>query len=68
MCTVSCATSATSRSFRTDAVSTPSDLHVWSLSESKIVASVHIMVKGPDLVNVSREIKRRFHRFGIHSS
>ncbi|GAA5851535.1 hypothetical protein JCM5353_005904 [Sporobolomyces roseus] len=44
------------------------DLHVWSLSESKIVASVHIMVKGPDLVNVSREIKRRFHRFGIHSS
>ncbi|BGP13472.1 hypothetical protein JCM10213_001796 [Rhodosporidiobolus nylandii] len=44
------------------------DLHVWSLSESKIVASVHIMVKGPDLVSVSREIKRRFHRFGIHSS
>ncbi|GEM12520.1 solute carrier family 30 (zinc transporter), member 1 [Rhodotorula toruloides] len=44
------------------------DLHVWSLSESKIVASVHIMVRGPDLVNVSREIKRRFHRFGIHSS
>ncbi|GAA5868868.1 hypothetical protein JCM16303_000288 [Sporobolomyces ruberrimus] len=44
------------------------DLHVWSLSESKIVASVHIMVKGPDLVVVSREIKRRFHRFGIHSS
>ncbi|GAA5975995.1 hypothetical protein JCM21900_003018, partial [Sporobolomyces salmonicolor] len=44
------------------------DLHVWSLSESKIVASVHIMVKGPDLVTVSREIKRRFHRFGIHSS
>ncbi|BGP57477.1 Zinc resistance conferring protein [Rhodotorula sphaerocarpa] len=44
------------------------DLHVWSLSESKIVASVHIMVKGPDLVKVSKEIKRRFHRFGIHSS
>ncbi|GAA5946366.1 hypothetical protein JCM3765_000216 [Sporobolomyces pararoseus] len=44
------------------------DLHVWSLSESKIVASVHIMVKGPDLVVVSREIKKRFHRFGIHSS
>lgn len=44
------------------------DLHVWSLSESKIVASVHIMVKGPDLVKVSKEIKRRFHRFGIHAS
>ncbi|GAA5938858.1 hypothetical protein JCM3775_003147 [Rhodotorula graminis] len=44
------------------------DLHVWSLSESKIVASVHIMVKSSDLVNVSREIKQRFHRFGIHSS
>ncbi|GAA6057038.1 hypothetical protein JCM3770_005221 [Rhodotorula araucariae] len=44
------------------------DLHVWSLSESKIVASVHIMVKSTDLVSVSREIKHRFHRFGIHSS
>ncbi|BGP42504.1 Zinc resistance conferring protein [Rhodotorula kratochvilovae] len=44
------------------------DLHVWSLSESKIVASVHIMVKSSDLVYVSREIKLRFHRFGIHSS
>ncbi|GAA5987360.1 hypothetical protein JCM11641_006943 [Rhodosporidiobolus odoratus] len=44
------------------------DLHVWSLSESKIVASVHIMVRGNDLVTVSKEIKRRFHRFGIHSS
>ena len=26
------------------------------------------MVKSSDLVNVSREIKQRFHRFGIHSS
>ncbi|TNY17404.1 cation efflux protein [Rhodotorula diobovata] len=44
------------------------DLHVWSLSESKIVASVHIMVHSRNLVSVSREIKQRFHRFGIHSS
>lgn len=41
---------------------------MWSLSESKIVASVHIMVHSRNLVSVSREIKQRFHRFGIHSS
>lgn len=45
------------------------ELHVWSLSESKTVASVHIMVKNKDdVVEVSKKIRKVMHRFGIHSS
>lgn len=45
------------------------ELHVWSLSESKTVASVHIMVKNKDdFVEVSKKIRKVMHRFGIHSS
>lgn len=45
------------------------ELHVWSLSESKTVASVHIMVHNKDeFVEVSKKIRKVMHRFGIHSS
>lgn len=45
-----------------------SELHVWSLSESKSVASVHIMTRGSDFVSTSKEIRKILHKFGIHSS
>lgn len=44
------------------------ELHVWSLSESKTVASVHIMVRSEDFVGASKAIRKVLHRFGIHSS
>ncbi|KAM0791801.1 hypothetical protein ACM66B_004064 [Microbotryomycetes sp. NB124-2] len=44
------------------------ELHVWSLSESKSVASVHVMTNGTEFVEVSSKIRRVMHRFGIHSS
>ncbi|ORY54747.1 cation efflux protein [Leucosporidium creatinivorum] len=44
------------------------ELHVWSLSESKSVASVHVMTNEGDFVEVSSKIRRVMHRFGIHSS
>ncbi|SCV73515.1 BQ2448_7441 [Microbotryum intermedium] len=44
------------------------ELHVWSLSESKSIASVHVMTASDDMVEVSSKIRRVMHRFGIHSS
>jgi len=45
------------------------ELHIWSLSESKLVASVHVLIKNQhDFVSISRHIRKRLHHFGIHSS
>jgi len=45
------------------------ELHVWQLSESKIVASVHVMAsRNHDFMPVAVEIRRVLHYHGIHSS
>ncbi len=50
------------------------ELHVWQLSENKIVASVHVCVahQGEQgsraFMDVSGEIRRVLHEYGIHSS
>ncbi|KAL8286262.1 hypothetical protein RQP46_004750 [Phenoliferia psychrophenolica] len=44
------------------------ELHIWSLSESKTVCSVHVMTAGDDFVPASKAIRRVLHRFGVHSS
>lgn len=44
------------------------ELHIWSLSESKLVASVHVMTEAKDVAHVSKLIRKVMHRFGIHSS
>lgn len=44
------------------------ELHIWSLSESKLVASVHVLIEKQDeFIGVSRQIRKRLHHFGIHS-
>ena len=44
------------------------DLHVWQLSETKMVASVHIMVsKSHPYMDIGRGVTAVFHRHGIHS-
>ena len=44
------------------------DLHVWQLSETKMVSSVHIMVsKSHPYMDIGREVTAIFHRHGIHS-
>lgn len=44
------------------------DLHVWQLSETKMIASVHIMVsKTHPYMDIGREVTAVFHRNGIHS-
>lgn len=45
------------------------ELHVWQLSEVKIVASVHVWVsRKREYMRIAREIRRVLHDHGIHSS
>ncbi|KAI8452579.1 hypothetical protein BY996DRAFT_4584338, partial [Phakopsora pachyrhizi] len=42
-------------------------LHIWSLSESKLVASVHVLIENKnDFVEVSQHILKCLHCHGIH--
>ncbi|GJF00394.1 cation efflux protein [Phanerochaete sordida] len=52
-----------------DGVLSLHELHVWQLSESKIVASVHVMAsRKHDFMPVAADIRRVLHERGIHSS
>ncbi|GAA94015.1 hypothetical protein E5Q_00662 [Mixia osmundae IAM 14324] len=45
------------------------ELHIWSLSESVLVASVHVLVPSKtDYVEISDRIRTVLHSYGIHSS
>ena len=52
-----------------DGVQDVHELHIWQLSETKVVASVHVMAsRDHDFMNVALEIRRALHERGIHSS
>jgi solute carrier family 30 (zinc transporter), member 1 len=45
------------------------ELHVWQLSESKVVASVHVTAsRTVDFMDAAAQIRERLHHLGIHSS
>lgn len=52
-----------------DGVLSLHELHVWQLSENKIVASVHVMAsRNHDFMPVAANIRKALHERGIHSS
>ncbi|KAL0951089.1 hypothetical protein HGRIS_007827 [Hohenbuehelia grisea] len=52
-----------------DGVLSLHELHIWQLSESKIVASVHVMAsRNHDFMPVAAKIRKALHHHGIHSS
>jgi solute carrier family 30 (zinc transporter), member 1 len=52
-----------------DGVLSLHELHIWQLSESKIVASVHVMAsRNHDFMPVAAKIREVLHNHGIHSS
>ena len=52
-----------------DGVQDVHELHIWQLSETKVVASVHVLASPVrDFMDVAREIRRVLHERGIHSS
>jgi len=45
------------------------DLHVWQLVDGMTIASVHIAIEeGVDFNQIVSEVKKIFHKFGVHSS
>ncbi|KAI0067731.1 cation efflux protein [Artomyces pyxidatus] len=45
------------------------ELHIWQLSESKIIASVHVTAsRSIDFMPVASDIRKILHHHGIHSS
>ena len=45
------------------------ELHIWQLSESKVVASVHVVASRKyDFMQVAAKIRSTLHDHGIHSS
>lgn len=45
------------------------ELHIWQLSETKIIASVHVTAsRKVDFMPVASNIRRILHQHGIHSS
>ena len=45
------------------------ELHIWQLSETKIIASVHInSSRDVEFMPIASDIRRVLHRHGIHSS
>ncbi|KAI9060165.1 cation efflux protein [Trametes sanguinea] len=52
-----------------DGVLSVHELHIWQLSENKIVASVHVMAsRKHDFMPVAAQIRKALHERGIHSS
>jgi zinc transporter 1 len=48
-----------------DGVVSVHDLHVWQLSETTTVASVHVLIE--DYMEVASNIRQELHSHGIHS-
>ncbi|PWN50936.1 cation efflux protein [Violaceomyces palustris] len=58
---------------KVDGVLNLHELHVWQLSESKIVASVHVLVdcssnQNEKYMEIAAKIRNELHLWGIHSS
>ncbi|KAI8348021.1 cation efflux family-domain-containing protein [Choanephora cucurbitarum] len=44
------------------------ELHVWQLSDTKLIATLHVLIRSrKDYMATATEIKKILHRYGIHS-
>ncbi|KAI9301851.1 cation efflux protein [Cunninghamella echinulata] len=45
------------------------ELHIWQLSDTKIVASLHVLLLSDDnYMELSNQMRQKLHEFGVHSS
>ncbi|EJD44266.1 cation efflux protein [Auricularia subglabra TFB-10046 SS5] len=52
-----------------DGVRSVHELHVWQLSEAKVIASVHVHIeRASDYMFITNNIRRVFHEHGVHSA
>jgi hypothetical protein len=53
---------------RVKGVNSLHELHVWQLSEAKIIGSVHVCVeKDVEYMRVAKDIREVLHEYGVHS-
>jgi zinc transporter 1 len=53
---------------RVRGVASVHELHVWQLSEAKIIASVHVCVdRGVEYMKVAADIREVLHAYNVHS-
>lgn len=45
------------------------ELHIWQLSETKLIATVHILIeKQVSYMTIASDIRKLLHTYGIHST
>ena len=45
------------------------ELHIWQLSENKLVASLHVLLMpGADYMSIATKIRQTMHAYGVHST
>ena len=45
------------------------ELHIWQLSENKLVASLHVLLMPEaDYMSIATKIRQTMHAYGIHST
>jgi divalent metal cation (Fe/Co/Zn/Cd) transporter len=53
---------------RVKGVNSLHELHVWQLSEPKIIGSLHVRVeKDAEYMRVAKDIREILHKYGVHS-
>lgn len=52
-----------------DGVVSVHELHVWQLSDIKLIASLHVLLRSREsYITLSSEIRKLLHGYGIHSA
>ncbi|KAI8086480.1 cation efflux family-domain-containing protein [Halteromyces radiatus] len=44
------------------------ELHIWQLSDTKFVASLHVLLTEDTYMELSTQMRQTLHRFGVHSA
>ncbi|KAI8337408.1 cation efflux family-domain-containing protein [Chlamydoabsidia padenii] len=44
------------------------ELHIWQLSDTKFVASLHVLISDGNYMELSTRMRQTLHRFGVHSA
>jgi hypothetical protein len=53
---------------QTDDVLSVHELHIWQLSDTKVIASLHVLLASTaNYMSVAKRVRKLMHKYGIHS-
>lgn len=53
---------------QTDDVLSVHELHIWQLSDTKVIASLHVLLASTaNYMTVAKRVRKLMHKYGIHS-